>query len=263
MYYIIYRIINIINGKEYTGKHVTNNINDRYMGSGELIILAIKKYGFKNFKKEILFVFDNDIDMNNKESEIVTEDYCNRSDTYNICIGGFGGYSFAGKLGRKQADITLQKQYGDNWRSKLSHQTKEKSRKTFKERLKNDPKLLEEIRNGLKKGREKALLPEFKEKRRKTFKKINHQQGEKNSQYGTCWITNGIDNKKISKKDLDKKFLYAIKFKLINQIDLLIKAGANVNIKNSEGETPLKYALSISFHRDDIIDLLKKYGAKE
>ena len=100
---------------------------------------------------------------------------------------------------------------------------------------------------------------------------------------------------KISKKDLDKKFLYAIKFKLINQIDLLIKAGANVNfqrgkftplhyaifdediniikmlldkganvnIKNSEGETPLKYALSISFHRDDIIDLLKKYGAKE
>lgn len=31
-----------------------------------------------------------------------------------------------------------------------------------------------------------------------------HQQGEKNSQYGTCWITNGEINKKIKKKELVK-----------------------------------------------------------
>lgn len=33
-----------------------------------------------------------------------------------------------------------------------------------------------------------------------TYKEIGHQQGEKNSQYGTMWITNGIDNKKIKKE---------------------------------------------------------------
>ena len=37
---------------------------------------------------------------------------------------------------------------------------------------------------------------------KKALKEINHQQGEKNSQFGTMWITNGRDNKKV-KKDID------------------------------------------------------------
>jgi len=36
------------------------------------------------------------------------------------------------------------------------------------------------------------------------FMKIKHQQGEKNSQYGTCWIHNNKENKKIKKDELDK-----------------------------------------------------------
>ena len=32
-----------------------------------------------------------------------------------------------------------------------------------------------------------------------------HQKGEKNSQFGTCWITNGYENKKIDK---NKLYLY-------------------------------------------------------
>lgn len=35
-----------------------------------------------------------------------------------------------------------------------------------------------------------------------TFKDRNHQKGENNSQYGTCWITNGIEVKKIKKSEL-------------------------------------------------------------
>lgn len=41
------------------------------------------------------------------------------------------------------------------------------------------------------------------QKRKETFKRIGHQQGEKHSQYGTCWITNGSTNKKIKKEDID------------------------------------------------------------
>ena len=35
------------------------------------------------------------------------------------------------------------------------------------------------------------------------YKEIKHQQGEKNSQYGTCWVTKDNENKKIKKEELD------------------------------------------------------------
>ena len=42
----------------------------------------------------------------------------------------------------------------------------------------------------------------MKKKCRITFKNIKHQQGKNNSQYGTCWITNEKESKKIFKGDL-------------------------------------------------------------
>jgi len=43
-------------------------------------------------------------------------------------------------------------------------------------------------------------LPETaNEKRKETLKRIGHQQGSKNSNYGTMWITNGEGNKKIKR----------------------------------------------------------------
>lgn len=45
--------------------------------------------------------------------------------------------------------------------------------------------------------------PETIEKYKRTFKDIGHQQGEKNSQYGTCWIMKDEENKKIKKEDLE------------------------------------------------------------
>lgn len=47
-----------------------------------------------------------------------------------------------------------------------------------------------------------AQHPKIKEKIRKTFQKIGHAQGEKNSQYGTKWITDGVIEKKIPKDKL-------------------------------------------------------------
>lgn len=47
-----------------------------------------------------------------------------------------------------------------------------------------------------------AQSDEVKIKRTLTFKKIKHQQGMNNSQYGTCWINLNEVEKKIKKEDL-------------------------------------------------------------
>ena len=67
MYYTVYKTYNLINGKEYIGKHQTQNINDKYMGSGKLLKFSINKYGKENFIKDVLYVFNNELEMNNKE----------------------------------------------------------------------------------------------------------------------------------------------------------------------------------------------------
>lgn len=97
MYYTIYKITNTINKKVYVGKHQTLNINDNYLGSGRNITAAIKKYGKENFVKEILFVYNNEDEMNSKEKELITEEFVGRTDTYNIGIGGQGGPHFKGQ----------------------------------------------------------------------------------------------------------------------------------------------------------------------
>lgn len=94
MKYIIYKITNKKNNKIYIGKHQTLDINDIYMGSGKLLKRAIKKYGIDNFEKQILYIFDSEEEMNLKEKELVTEEFCEREDTYNLCPGGQGGFGF-------------------------------------------------------------------------------------------------------------------------------------------------------------------------
>lgn len=82
MYYIIYKITHTDSGKIYIGKHQTSHIHDGYMGSGKYLRRAIKKYGRDAFTKTILFTFNNETEMNSKEKEIVTEEFCLREDTY-------------------------------------------------------------------------------------------------------------------------------------------------------------------------------------
>jgi hypothetical protein len=91
MYYIIYEITNTKNGMKYIGKHITENIHDGYMGSGLYLKKAIKKYGKNTFRKEILFTFDNEVDMENKEKELVNKNIILDDNYYNISLGGQGG----------------------------------------------------------------------------------------------------------------------------------------------------------------------------
>ena len=86
--YIVYETTNLINGKYYIGVHRKNGKN--YLGSGKILIYAIKKYGRDNFMREILRKFDNKKDAYDYEIEIITKKLINNSNCYNLSAGGKG-----------------------------------------------------------------------------------------------------------------------------------------------------------------------------
>ena len=89
----LYCIENKVNSKIYVGVHSTENFDDGYMGSGVALRKAINKYGIENFEKSIIKFFDSLDEMYLAESEIVNTQLVNSPLTYNMKIGGFGGWN--------------------------------------------------------------------------------------------------------------------------------------------------------------------------
>lgn len=154
MFYTIYSITNKLSGQIYIGKHKTKNINDDYMGSGKLITRAIKKYGKENFIKQILFVFDNKDEMDQKEKELVNELFILSENSYNLALGGKGGWDISKSkvafLGKKHSEISKNKiskfvsennpMFSEEARKKNSDKQKGIPRPNVSLKLKNKPK---------------------------------------------------------------------------------------------------------------------------
>lgn len=102
MYFFIYLTTNLINNKQYVGFHSTNNINDGYLGSGKILRKSIKKYGQKNFKREIL-EFCNSENWQDKEIKWIFKLNTLQPIGYNITEGG------QGSLGRKLSKESIKK----------------------------------------------------------------------------------------------------------------------------------------------------------
>ena len=132
MYYTIYKVTNKLNGKFYIGKHQTKKVDDAYYGSGKAIKEAIQKYGVENFYKEVLFIFDTEDDMNNKEKELITEEFVNRKDTYNLGVGGEGGAHFKGRV---HSSETIKKISGYRKAFKHSDETRAKISEANRKRV--------------------------------------------------------------------------------------------------------------------------------
>lgn len=181
MKYTIYKITNKIDNKIYIGKHQTSDLQDGYMGSGTVLRRAQRKYGIENFIKEIIHVFDNEEDMNKAEKLLVTEEFCLREDTYNICVGGQGGFSY---INRSKLNGIRGKNHTEEAKKKISDSLTGKPH----------PK---RPRYGVKTFLGRSHTEESKSKMRKT-----KNVGETNSQFGTMWITNGSICKKIKTVDI-------------------------------------------------------------
>lgn len=112
-YNYVYKIKNNINGMIYIGVHRTDDINDGYMGSGTLMKRAIAKHGVENFSKEIIAMYNTYKEALDYEGKIVTEEFINREDTYNIKIGGYGPCIFSAQH-RENLSNTRKKRFKED-----------------------------------------------------------------------------------------------------------------------------------------------------
>ena len=178
-YHYIYKTTNILSGRYYVGMHSTNDLNDGYIGSGTYLKRSINKYGIKNHKFEILEFFDSREKLALKEKELVTLQEIAKEKCMNLKVGGLGGFPPNAK---------------DAFREKL------KDPEYRKEFIKKTG-ASETLKKLHREGRVKYDTFRGKKHTEETKKKIGlansiRQSGQKNSQFGTFWITNGKINKK-------------------------------------------------------------------
>lgn len=95
----IYKVTNILDGKFYVGVH-RGDPDDGYLGSGLHIKRAVKRDGAHNFKRQVLMVCENDEETYDIEHVLVDETFTKRRDTYNLKVGGKGGWDAAVKFGQ-------------------------------------------------------------------------------------------------------------------------------------------------------------------
>lgn len=192
-YHYIYKTTCGVTNRYYIGMHSTDNLDDGYMGSGKRLWHSINYHGIDNHTKEILEYCDTREDLKKREAEIVNEQLISEDLCMNLMTGGQGGFrddehklkfleaaskSGFGALtnpseeGAKGGSATF-KRYGTN-------------QKIFKNRCDWN-------------GREHSE----ETKKKMSEAKKGKGTGKSNSQFGTCWITNGEEAKKIKKTELD------------------------------------------------------------
>lgn len=177
LFFIVYKITNMVNSKIYVGCHITKNVNDGYMGSGKLLSYAKKKYGIENFQKEILSLWETPEEMLNEEARLVNAEFVGRPDVYNLALGGKGTWRhvnfpvWRGKSNFSKCNAELSKRHVEKLKDEVY---REKYSKVMSE---------------AKRGHAPTFSKHSLESRRKMSESMQGKQtGEANSQFGTCWV---------------------------------------------------------------------------
>lgn len=192
IFYTVYKVTNKLNGKFYIGTHKTRQLDDNYMGSGKYLKRAIEKNGIENFTKEILFIYDNPEQMYAKEAEIVNEDFLAEENTYNLRVGGFGGWDYINN-NLTEEEIRL--------RNKLGYSANKKNMLCSEKNKKAGKKVFDEKLGIFSKGNSFEGRKHSKQSKKLISEKIKKRLSnpKNNPSYGKCWITDGEKSKMIKK----------------------------------------------------------------
>lgn len=190
-YHYIYKTTCKVTGKFYVGMHSSDSLDDGYLGSGKILGYSRRKYGDENHVREILEFCSSRDELKQREKEIVNEALLADPLNINLKYGGEGG----GKIWNEAHRIKF-----------LEAASKSNGWKRLK-RLSPD-ELSKRGTNSAKTRKLNGANHKTKHSE-KTKQKISNsmcgkQTGEKNSQFGSCWVNNGINSIKIKKEQLDE-----------------------------------------------------------
>lgn len=192
----IYKTTCNVTGRYYIGMHSTDNLNDGYMGSGKRLWFSINYHGKENHHKEILEYCNSREELKKREAEMVTEELITEDLCMNLMTGGQGGFS------NEEHMIKAVTAGG------AVHANKMENDKEYRDK---SLKILTEGRDILfktgaykKKGKGLGRIHSDETKKLMSESSKGSGSGEKNSQFGTCWITRNGSNKKIKKEDLEE-----------------------------------------------------------
>lgn len=181
--YTVYKTVCLVNRKFYIGVHKTDNPDDDYIGSGSVLRRAIRKYGRENFRKEVLFVFETPEDAFAKEQELVTLAVVESKETYNLKLGGYGGFDLINRngltSGRKHRASNLTRDERRRGATETNRRYREDSE--FRERANKARMENLKLANGITAHTDDA-------KRKIGIANSISQSGHRNSQYGTKWM---------------------------------------------------------------------------
>jgi hypothetical protein len=204
-YHYIYKTTCKITGKFYVGMHSTDNLDDGYLGSGKILGYSRRKYGDENHVREIIEMLPSREALKAREKEIVNEELLADPLNINLKYGGDGGWDHVieSRSNLTSARFLEYKSSGRLRRNAISNLRK-RSKQSFSDGSKrawvvHRDVLLAASMVGINKMNSKAA----NEKRKQTFADRGHSVGERNSQFGTCWVTNGTPIK-IKKEQLNE-----------------------------------------------------------
>lgn len=158
-----------------------------------------RKYGKRQFKKEILEYCSSDLELREKEALYVNQKFIEREDTYNLYKGG--GYDKSldySEVGQRRYSYHLYKMKNKEYHDSFCNSVKiSMSTPEVRCRISEGIKLHIEQYGSWWSGKK------HKEETKLKIGKANSisQRGERNSQYGTMWITDDKTSLKIKVGD--------------------------------------------------------------
>tara|TARA_R110000851_G_scaffold47424_1_gene115085 strand:- start:42050 stop:42682 length:633 start_codon:yes stop_codon:yes gene_type:complete len=189
----LYKTTCDITNRYYVGMHSTSKLDDGYLGSGKRLRYSIRKHGADNHTKEILEYYNTRELLIEAEVKAITSDMIKDNDCMNLTEGGSGGHG---------ARFLTKEQLSKGGKA---------AGNIHKERLKTDEEFYQnQVRIGTKSlkdymdlGKHNHNTFEGKKHSEETKLKMSKpkNKGNANSQFGSCWITNDIENKKIMRGD--------------------------------------------------------------